>query len=72
MPKQVSVALMVRKSGQSARRPAEAATSKPSQRASKSAFDVFLDRGLHSLFDSIKDEPVPEELLRIIEQDRDA
>ena len=36
------------------------------------AFDTFLDRGLHSMFDSIKDEPVPEELLRIIEEDRKA
>lgn len=42
------------------------------KRPSTSAFDVFLDRGLHSMFDSIKDEPIPEELLRIIQEDRKA
>ena len=34
------------------------------------AFDLFLDRGLHRLFDAVKDEPIPDELLRIIEDDR--
>lgn len=37
---------------------------------SLAAFDLFLDRGLHSLFDAVKDEPIPDELLRIIEEDR--
>ncbi len=59
-----------RKSAQGASQPSEATQRKSSLRASKTAFDVFLDRGLHSLFDSIKDEPIPDELLRIIEEDR--
>ena len=59
-----------RKSGQSSK-PAEAKPGAPvAKRSPASAFDLFLDRGLHSLFDSIKDEPVPEELLRIIREDR--
>ncbi len=35
------------------------------------AFDVWLQRGLHQLFDEVAREPIPEELLRIIEADRD-
>ncbi len=35
------------------------------------AFDVWLKRGLHQLFDDVVNEPVPEELLKLIEQDRD-
>ena len=34
-------------------------------------FDVWLNRGLHQLFDDIASEPVPEDLLRMIEQDRE-
>jgi hypothetical protein len=34
------------------------------------AFDVWLDRGLHSMFDSVASEPIPDELLRLIEEDR--
>jgi hypothetical protein len=34
------------------------------------AIDLFIDRGLHELFDKVMDEPVPEELLRLIEDDR--
>lgn len=34
-------------------------------------FDVWLNRGLHQLFDDIASEPVPDELLRLIEQDRE-
>ncbi len=59
-----------RKSVQDANRLSGTTQSKPGQRPSRNAFDVFLDRGLHNLFDSIKDEPIPEELLRIIEEDR--
>ena len=35
-----------------------------------SAFDLWLRRGLHQLFDDVAKEPVPEELLRLIEGDR--
>lgn len=33
-------------------------------------FGVWLSRGLHKLFDDIAHEPIPEELLRLIEDDR--
>ncbi|MBV9782951.1 MAG: hypothetical protein JO264_03950 [Acidisphaera sp.] len=34
------------------------------------AFDVWLQRGLHKMFDDVASEPIPEELLRLIEDDR--
>ena len=34
------------------------------------AFDVWLNRGLHQLFDSVANEPIPESLLRLIGEDR--
>ena len=37
----------------------------------RSAFDVWLDRGLHRMFDEVAQEPIPDELLKLIEGDRD-
>lgn len=34
------------------------------------AFDLWLQRGLHQLYDQVAREPLPEELLRLIEDDR--
>ncbi len=34
------------------------------------AFDIWLKRGLHQMFDDVAREPIPPELLRLIEQDR--
>jgi hypothetical protein len=34
------------------------------------AFDAWLQRGLHAMYDDIAREPIPEELLKLIEQDR--
>lgn len=34
------------------------------------AFDLWLQRSLHQLFDQVAKEPIPEELLRLIEGDR--
>ena len=34
------------------------------------AFDLWLQRGLHQLYDQVAKEPLPEELLRLIEEDR--
>ncbi len=34
------------------------------------AFDIWLQRGLHQLYDSVAKEPIPDELLNLIEQDR--
>ena len=36
----------------------------------EAAFDLWLDRGLHRLFDDVAQEPVPDELLKLIEGDR--
>lgn len=36
----------------------------------EAAFDVWLRRGLHAMFDEVAREPIPEELLRLIEADR--
>ncbi len=40
--------------------------SKPSD----DAFDVWLNRGLHQLFDDVANEPIPDELLKLIKEDR--
>jgi len=34
------------------------------------AFDLWLQRGLHQMYDDVANEPIPEELLKIIENDR--
>ena len=39
-------------------------------RVTDSAFDLWLNRGLHELFDDVVKEPVPEELLKIIQDDK--
>ena len=56
------------------RPPTEKATAKAQTRQSaakpEKAFDLWLDRGLHTLFDSVAAEPIPEDLLRLIEEDR--
>jgi hypothetical protein len=39
-------------------------------RKGEAAFDLWLQRGLHQLFDEVAKEPIPEGLLRLIEDDR--
>ena len=34
------------------------------------AFDLWLRRGLHQLYDTVAKEPIPEDLLRLIEEDK--
>jgi len=34
------------------------------------AFDVWLQRGLHQLYDDVAREPIPDELLKLIQEDR--
>ncbi len=34
------------------------------------AFDLWLKRGLHQIYDDVAKEPIPEDLLRLIEEDR--
>jgi hypothetical protein len=45
------------------------AAARPLQRP-EAAFDLWLQRGLHQMFDDVAREPVPDELLRLIEGDR--
>lgn len=37
---------------------------------SQAAFDIWLQHGLHQMFDPVAQEPIPEDLLRLIEADR--
>lgn len=34
------------------------------------AFDLWLNRGLHRLYDEVAREPIPDELLKLIEENR--
>lgn len=47
---------------------ASAATKSTSQ--DEPAFDLWLQRGLHKLYDDVAKEPIPEELLRLIREDQ--
>lgn len=40
------------------------------RRVPEAAFDLWLKRGLHELYDEVANEAIPAELLRLIEQDR--
>ena len=42
----------------------------PRKRKSDAAFDLWLKRGLHKLYDDAAQEPIPDELLKLIEDDR--
>lgn len=52
--------------------PAMASSDQPkaAETPSATAFDLWLQRSLHQLFDQVAKEPIPEALLRLIEQDR--
>jgi hypothetical protein len=50
-------------------RPSPVKPREPEQ-ATDTAFDIWLNRSLHQLFDDVAREPVPEDLLRIVEEDR--
>jgi hypothetical protein len=43
-------------------------TKKP--RKTEAAFDLWLQRGLHEIYDNVASEPIPDELLKLIEEDR--
>ncbi len=34
------------------------------------AFDLWLRRGLHQMYGEVASEPIPDELLKLIEEDR--
>ena len=40
------------------------------RRRPETAFDLWLSRGLHQMFDDVAKEPVPDELLRLIKEDK--
>ena len=33
-------------------------------------FDLWLKRGLHQIYDAVAKEPIPDDLLKLIEEDR--
>jgi hypothetical protein len=39
-------------------------------RKTEAAFDLWLQKGLHEIYDKVASEPVPDALLRLIEEDR--
>jgi hypothetical protein len=45
-------------------------TSRPAGEPVPDPFDVWLQRGLHQLYDSVAAEPIPPELLQLIEADQ--
>jgi hypothetical protein len=49
-------------------KPIPANPAKP--RKAEAAFDMWLQRGLHQLYDDVTREPLPDNLLRLIEEDR--
>ncbi len=52
------------------RKPPDSETGSQPKPKSDSAFDLWLQRGLHKLYDDVANEPVPDALLRLIEEDR--
>lgn len=49
---------------------ANSSSGKPKTDDSDSPFGIWLSRGLHQLFDDVANEPIPDELLKLIEEDR--
>lgn len=43
----------------------------PESRKADAAFDLWLQRGLHEIYDEVAKEPIPEALLKLIKEDRD-
>ena len=50
--------------------PPETPPSVRKPRKTEAAFDLWLQRGLHEIYDSVAREPIPDELLKLIEGDR--
>lgn len=53
------------------RKPKQPRPSSKQSRPADAAFDVWLNRGLHQLYDDVAREPVPDELLKLIQDDKD-
>ena len=41
------------------------------KRPAEKAFDTWLHRGLHEIFDEVAREPIPDELLKLIQEHRE-
>jgi len=54
----------------SQRKPKQPQSPRKQSRPVDVAFDVWLQRGLHALYDDVAREPIPDELLKLIEEDR--
>jgi hypothetical protein len=46
------------------------ASSSRKGRKTEAAFDIWLQKGLHEIYDQVAREPIPDELLKLIEEDR--
>ncbi len=55
--------------GSANKKPKRTAADRP-RKAGEDPFDLWLQRSLHGAFDPALEEPVPEEILRLIEEDR--
>ena len=44
------------------------ASSPPAKRPADKAFDTWLTRGLHDIYDDVAREPVPEDLIKLIQE----
>lgn len=51
--------------------PPRAAATGMRKSAADTAFDTWLDRGLHAMYDDIAKEPIPPALLALIRRDRE-
>jgi len=49
-------------------KPPTPAARKP--RKTEMAFDLWLQRSLHQIFDEVAREPIPDELLKLIQEDK--
>lgn len=45
-------------------------TASPRSRSPESAFDMWLQRELQKMFSDVAQEPIPDDLLRLIDQDK--
>lgn len=53
------------------RKPATTANSTAAKKPGDNAFDTWLKEGLHKIFDDVAREPIPQDLLKLIEEHRD-
>ena len=49
----------------------ESPRQRPTKPQQRQAFDIWLERGLRQMFNDVVNEPVPEELLKLIQDDRE-